>query len=60
MFSVDLRSGISNKIAGVSCLVTALFFSVAAGLSKNLLFIMIFLFLAAACVLTGVYFVREK
>ena len=57
---MDLRPVISNKIAGVSCLVTALFFSVAAGLSKNFLFILIFLILAATCVLTAAYFIREK
>jgi hypothetical protein len=57
---MDLRPVISNEIAGVSCLVTALFFSVAAGLSKNFLFILIFLILAATCVLTAAYFIREK
>jgi hypothetical protein len=57
---MDLRSIISGKIAGVSCLVSALFFSIAAGLSKNFAFTVIFLILAATCVLTGVYFLRKK
>jgi hypothetical protein len=44
----------------VSCLVTAMFFAVAAGLSKSFLFMLVFLILAATCVLTGVYVIQER
>jgi len=57
---MDLSSIISGKMAGLSCLVSALFFSIAAGLSQNFLFMVVFLVLAGTCVLLGAYFLGKK
>jgi hypothetical protein len=57
---MDPRSIITGKIAGLSCLVSAVFFSVAAGLSNNILFMVVFLVLAGTCVLVGIYFLTKK
>jgi len=58
--SMRFSSFTFSKIGSWCCFISALFFSVAAGLFRTIFFILIFLTLAAMCILTGVYLMRKK